>query len=195
MSAYADRLPTSRPSGLRLTTRRNLWYRLGSATPASWGWKPFPAPGYRFDSAAGKFRVRYAADAERAAMREGFDAEGRIVSPDHLRLRLIQLTGTIRVLDLRQERNLDALGLDDQINTSRAPGVWTACQQLADLVFDWYGQQCHGLVYRSRTTPQHSANLAFLAHAPLTATSLGPLGRQHRLLAACQLSDGLTVLT
>ena len=53
-------------------------------------------------------------------MRERFDDEGRIVSVDHLRLYVVELRGAVRVLDLRRDRNLDALGLDDQINTSRA---------------------------------------------------------------------------
>jgi hypothetical protein len=106
---------------------------------------------------SGAFRVRYAGDAQRVAMRERFDDEGRIVSTEHLRLHLVQLTGDVRVLDLRHDRNLDALGLDDQINTSRAPAVWDACQRLVDHVHDWYGDRCDGIVYRSRTTPERSA--------------------------------------
>jgi hypothetical protein len=139
------------------------------------------------------FRVRYAGDSQRVTMRERFDAEGRIVSEDALDLGLVQLTGRLRVVDLRTDRALDALGLDDQINTARAPGVWTGCQQLTDLIHNWYGQRCHGIVYRSRTTPQRSANLAFFEHAPLTATSLGRLGEQTSLLATAVVSDGFIV--
>lgn len=153
----------------------------------------FGLPRYRFDSATGMFRVRYAGDAQRVAMRERFDAEGRMVSTDALDLTLVQLTGRLRVLDLRTDRTLDVLGLDDQINTSRAPDVWTACQQLVDLVHGWQGQRCHGIVYRSRTTPQRSANVAFFEHAPLTATSLGRLGEQTSLLATAVVSDGFTI--
>jgi len=105
----------------------------------------------------------------------------------------VQLTGRLHVVDLRTDRTLDVLGLDDEINTARAPDVWTACQQLADLVHRWCGQRCHGIVYRSRTTPQGSANLAFFEHAPLTATSLGRLGAQPSLLATAVVSDGFTV--
>jgi hypothetical protein len=36
-------------------------------------------------------------------------------------------------------------------------------------------------VYRSRTTPERSANLAFFSHAPLTARRLGNLGDQTAL--------------
>jgi hypothetical protein len=126
-------------------------------------------------------------------MRERFDEQGRIVSMGELRLRLVELTGVVRVLDLRLDRNLDALGVDDQINTSRAPDVWAACQRLTDLVAEWYAARCHGIVYRSRTTPQHAANLAFVAQAPLAARDLGSLARQTRLLAACVHSDGFTI--
>jgi hypothetical protein len=150
-------------------------------------------PRYRFDSGEGRFRVRYAGDAQRVMMRERFDEVARIVSAAELDLRLVELSGTLRVLDLRHERNLDALGLDDQINTSRAPGVWAACQRLGDLIVDWYGERCHGIVYRSRTTPRRSANLAFFAHAPLAIRSLGPLSRHDDLLTASVLADGFTV--
>jgi hypothetical protein len=137
--------------------------------------------------------VRYAGQTERTAMRERFDEQGRIVSASELRLRLVELTGVVRVLDLRLDRNLDALGIDDQINTSRSPDVWTACQRLSDLVIGWYAGRCHGIVYRSRTTPQHAANLAFVEQAPFKARDLGALSRQSPLLAACVHSDGFTV--
>jgi hypothetical protein len=101
--------------------------------------------------------------------------------------------GDIDALDLRHDRNLDALGLDDQINTSRAPAVWDACRRLVEHVHDWYGDRCDGIVYRSRTTPERSANLAFFSHARLTARRLGSLGDQAGLLAACVLSDGFAV--
>ncbi len=55
------------------------------------------------------------------------------------------------------------------------------------------GQRCQGIVYRSRTTPQRSANLAFVERAPLTATTLGRLGEQSSLLATAVVSDGFTV--
>lgn len=172
---------------------RHHWYRLDSEPPSGWRWSAFPDPGYRFDSASGAFRVRYAGDAQRVAMRERFDDEGRIVSTDHLSLNLVELVVAVRVLDLRRDRNLDALDLDDQINTGRAAVGWGACQRLADKVHTWYGNRCDGIVYRSRTTPQRSANLAFFSHAPLTARTLGRLGDQTGLLAACVLSDGFAV--
>ncbi len=97
------------------------------------------------------------------------------------------------MLDIRADRTLDALGLDDQISTSRAPGPWQACHLLTDLVIDWFGSRCDGIVYRPRTTPQRSANLALFGHAPLQARSLGVLGDQSALLAACIVADGFAV--
>ncbi|BEP15887.1 RES family NAD+ phosphorylase [Acidothermaceae bacterium B102] len=172
---------------------RHPWFRLDGQPPERWQWTPFPTPRYRFDSAAGLHRVRYAGDGERVAMRERFDASGRVVSPADLSLRLVEITGVLRVLDLRLERNLDVLGLDDQISTGRGPDVWATCQQLTDQIFTWYGDRCHGIVYRSRTTPQRSANIAFLANAPSVAIDRGSLGAQRGLLASCVLSDGFTV--
>lgn len=126
-------------------------------------------------------------------MRERFDRDRRQLAVTHLDLHLVRLVGSVRVLDLRRDDTLDALGLDDQISTSRAPAVWAAGQRLIDLVRDWFGERCHGVVYRSRTTPQRSANLAFFEHAPVEARDLGRLRAQPTLLDSCILSDGFTV--
>lgn len=53
-------------------------------------------------------------------MRERFDASARVVSAAELGLHLVRLSGQFRVLDLRLERDLDALGLDDRISASRS---------------------------------------------------------------------------
>jgi hypothetical protein len=190
---YVRRLPEARPPGLRLVTRRRAWYRLDKQPPQAWRWRGFAHPQHRFDPASGAFRVRYAADSLRAAMRERFDAEGRVVSAAHLDLRVVQLVGAVTVLDLRQERVLDALGLDDQVSTSRAPGVWSACHVLSDRLHGWFGDRLHGVVYRSRTTPQRAANLAFVQRAPLARRDLGPLRRHELLLAACVTSEGFLI--
>lgn len=192
-AGYAERIPRARPAGLRLSVLRRTWYRLDRQAPSSWSWEPFAGPRYRFDSAGGSARLRYAGDALRVAMRERFDGTGRRVRAADLDLHVVALTGAVHVLDLRRDRTLDALGLDDQISTSRAPDVWAAGHLLSDRVRDWFGDRCHGLVYRSRTTPQRSANLAFFAHAPLQPGEIGRLGERADLLAACVLSDGFTV--
>lgn len=186
-------LPPGRPPGLRLSQVRRAWFRLDATSPSRWSWHAYPTPRSRFDSATGATRVRYAGDAARVAMRERFDGSARIVGIPELDLRLVELTGAVSVLDLRREQNLDALGLDDQVSTARSPEVWAGCQLLVDRVHEWFGLRCHGLVYRSRTTPERSANLAFFEHAPLTARDLGPLGDQEALLASCVLSDGFAV--
>jgi hypothetical protein len=126
-------------------------------------------------------------------MRERFDRPERRLEARDLELHMVELTGAIRVLDLRRDRVLDALGLDDQISTARARDVWSACQRLTDLVHEWFGGRCDGIVYRSRTTPERGANLAFFQHAPLTARDLGPLRAQEELLRTAVLTDGFAL--
>lgn len=193
MAGYAARLPDKRPRELRLAVLHRSWFRVDAQVPSRWGWRPHPTPRSRFDSASGSLRVRYAGDDPRVALRECFDRDHRIVARARLEGHLVELTGAIRVLDLRRDRILDALGLDDQISTGRAPEVWSACQRLTDLVHDWFGERCDGIVYRSRTTPERGANLAFFSHAPLTAHDLGPLRDQEELLRTAILTDGFTI--
>ena len=175
---------------MRLAVLRRAWYRIDWEPPGAWSWTPYPMPRGRFDSASGALRVRYAADSQRGAMRERFDGQGRVVSAAQLDAYLLEITGAMHVLDLRKDRTLDALGLDDQISTSRAPGPWRACQRLTDLAVEWFGASIHGIVYRSRTTPEHGANAAILAHAPIHVRSLGRLRDSPALLTACVTGDG-----
>jgi hypothetical protein len=173
---------------------RGTWHRLDSTRPEDWTWTPYPTPRSRFDSARGRRRVRYAGQAPRVAMRERFDHQRRRVRATDLELFLIELRGSVRVLDLRRDHILDALGLDDQVSTSRARDVWAACQLLVDLVQEWFGERCDGLVYRSRTTPERSANLAFFAHAPLAPARCTVLREEAALLDSCILNDGFEVM-
>lgn len=126
-------------------------------------------------------------------MRERFDREQRIIPLSALDSHLTELTGRIQVIDLRRDQTLDALGLDDQISTSRAPDVWATCQLLIDLVHHWFGERCDGLAYRSRTTPERSVNLAFFAHAPLQAQDRGALRDNEQLLLDCAIADGFHI--
>src|SRR5246127_5913865 len=60
---YGAPLPDARPVGLRrrrVDAGTELW-RVDAARPEEWTWTGFPTPRYRFDSAAGAFRTRYAA--------------------------------------------------------------------------------------------------------------------------------------
>ena len=187
-------MPAHRPAGLRLSTLRRTWYRVDREPPGEWTWETYPRPRSRFDSAAGTVRVRYAADAKRTALRERFDTEERKIDARALTAHLVELTGAVRVLDLRRDQTLDGLGIDDQISTGRSLGVWQAGHRLVDLVYEGFGEQCDGLVYRSRTTPERSANLAFFPHAALTARALGTLRTQDELLLQLIAADGFQIM-
>ncbi len=159
-------LPGPRPPGLRrrsLPAGTELW-RLDVRSPVEWSWDAFAEPRHRFDSAAGAFRTRYAATSVPGVARERYHDTGRYVPDDHATHQLVRLTANrrIRLLDLRTEANLDALGLDDRISTSHEPAVWGAAHRLADATRRWW-PDLDAIVYRSRTTPQTSVNLAFFA--------------------------------
>ena len=163
-----------RPTGLRRRTvsTGSEWWRIESQDADSWEWSGFPEPRNRFDPASGDFRTRYAADTLHGAARERYTGTGRYIPADHAGEHLVQLRATrpLRVLDLRTESNLDALGVDDRINTGKEEAVLIACHRLADLCRLWWSD-LDGLLYRSRTTPESSANLAFFGSEPFEMTS------------------------
>jgi hypothetical protein len=130
--------------------------------PAAWTWDGFPEPRYRFDPASGAFRTRYAGASLAGAFRERYRATGLVIPADHAAHHLVRLVAArhLRVLDLRTERNLDALRVDDQISTGQHPDVWDTCHRLADAVRRWWSD-LDAVVYRSRTTPETSGNFAF----------------------------------
>lgn len=168
------------------------FFRVDAQPSETWSWAPFPDPLYRFDSAAGLWRVRYAARSDEGAARERYRDSGSLIPADHATHGLVTLTGRVRVLDLRQESVLDELLLDDQISTSRADPWWGAAHRLTDSVREWWGEHVQGIVYRSRSTPGTSTNLAFFGHAPLTGTSV-PLRTRSDLLDRLVLTRGFTV--
>lgn len=184
--------PIFRPGGLRLVSLAGPFFRVDARPFASWDWTPFPAPRHRFDSAAGLWRVRYAARSDEGAARERYRDTGSLIPADHATHSLVTLTGRLRVLDLRQERALDGLHLDDQISTSRSDPWWAAAHRLTDSVREWWGDRVQGIAYRSRTTPGTSTNLALFAHAPLSGSSV-PLGACAELLDRLVLTRGFTV--
>jgi hypothetical protein len=128
-------------------------------------------PRHRFDSAAGLHRVRYAATTAHGAARERYRDTGMLVPSDHAEHHIAALSGELTVLDLRREAVLDALTLDDRISTAREPTVWESAQELTDRAARWWGPDVHALVYRPRTTPETSANVALYRHASLDCTS------------------------
>ena len=137
--------------------------------------------------------MRYAARTERGAFREHFAEARRTITARHAGLSVVRLTGRLRVVDLRNEGVLDALGLDGEISTGRSERAFEACWALAERLVDWYGERLHGIVYTSRTTPQTSANLAFLRSAPLRVVAVHPLVDRRALLAQLILDDGFRV--
>lgn len=163
-------------------------YRIEAQPFSRWDWAPRPRARFRFDSASGTLRVRYAATSSHGAARERYRDTGSYIPPDHAAHYLVTLTATapVRVLDLRREPVLDVLGLDDRISTGHEPDVWESAQRLTDLVVAWWGETVHGIVYRSRTTPETSANVALFHHAPLA-------GRSQRLDRARTFLDMLVV--
>jgi hypothetical protein len=163
-AGYLAPLPDARPVGLRrrrVNVGTEIW-RVDATDPAAWTWEGFPEPRYRFDPASGAFRTRYAGASLAGAFRERYRATGLVIPADHAAHHLVRLVAArhLRVLDLRTERNLDALRVDDQISTGQHPDVWDTCHRLADGVKRWWSD-LDAVVYRSRTTPETSANLAF----------------------------------
>lgn len=164
LAGFRRPLPATRPAGLRSRTVRpgtTLW-RIEADAADQWGWRGFPQPRYRFDPASGLFRTRYAGVDVVGAFRERHRATGLVIPTDHAGHHLTELVvrRPMRVLDLRTERNLDALDVDDQISTGQHDAVWDACQHLADAARQWWPDLA-AIVYRSRTTPERSANYAF----------------------------------
>lgn len=163
---YEAPYPSERPAGLRrrsLPVGTELW-RIEATAPSAWTWDGFPEPRYRFDPASGAFRTRYGSRSLHGAARERYLDTGLLIPADHEDHWLIRLTTTRRfsVVDLRTEANLHALGADDRINTGYEPVVWDACHRLADAVRGWW-PTLDGIVYRSRTTPASSADVAFFS--------------------------------
>ncbi|WP_420109127.1 RES family NAD+ phosphorylase [Mycolicibacter arupensis] len=198
-AGYRAPLPQTRPSGLRrrrINAGTPLW-RLDAEPPDQWTWDGFTHPRYRFDSPSAAFRTRYAATDLVGAFRERYRLTGLMVPGDHARHHLVRLRATrhLRVLDLRTERNLDALGVDDQISTGQHDAVWATCQELADALRRWWPEpdECpDAIVYRSRTTPENSVNYAFFGAAAFAVESW-PLSERPDVTAELILRHGFTV--
>lgn len=192
---YRAPLPTGRPAGLRrrrVAAGTEIW-RLDAAEPRTWTWAGFDAPRYRFDPESGGFRTRYGAGELIGAFRERYRPTGLVVPADHAGQHLVRLVAArhLRVLDLRTEANLDALGVDDQISTGQHPQVWQTCHRLADAVRRWW-DDLDAIVYRSRTTPGGSVNVAFFATDGLTVESWS-LRERVDVLTDLVLRHGFTV--
>lgn len=195
LSGYLNPFPARKPVGLRrrhLGAGTELW-RIDAAAPANWTWEGFPVPRYRFDPASGSFRVRYAGRSLVGAARERYRASGFFIPADHARHHLVQLVTTrdLRAFDLRVQQNLDVLDLDDQISTGQHPEVWDTCHRLADAARTWW-DDLDVIIYRSRTSPATSVNVALFATAALRAQSWALVDRPD-IVADLVLRDGFTV--
>lgn len=169
-----------------------LW-RVDSVHPTEWTWSGFAEARYRFDPVSGEFRTRYAATQLVGAFRERYRDTGSVLPAEHADQYLVRLvtTRSLRILDLRTERNLDALDVDDQINTGQHDAVWDTCQNLAHRARQWW-PDLDAIVYRSRTTPTSSANYAFFGADGLTHESWA-VAQRVDVLIDLVLRHGFTV--
>jgi hypothetical protein len=173
------------------------WWRIDNEHPYDWQWHGFPQPCHRFDPPSGRFRVRYGASRAVAAARERFP--GKILNGIDGELFLVELTIATSALVLTHQSVLDALGLDDRINTGRIdlPGpqgdaLLDTSQSLADAVFDWWNGSPPALVYRTRTVPS-ARSVAFTSSVGINIVRARPLREARRLLAVLVARHGFTV--
>ena len=145
------------------------------------------------DPQSGAFRTRYAGATLTGAFRERYGSTGLVIPADHRTHHLVRLVSArnLRVLDLRTEKNLDVLGVDDQISTGQHPDVWATCHRLVDAARRWW-TDIDAIVYRPRTTPESSLNYAFFGDDGFDVESW-PLGERVDVLAALVLHEGFTV--
>ena len=194
-AGYLAPLPDERPVGLRrrsVAAGTKLW-RIDATPPADWSWGGFPEPRYRFDPGSGTSRTRYGGTALAGAFRERYRSGGLVVPADHQAHHLVCLVAArnLRVLDLRTEKNIDSLRLDDQVSTGQHPDVWTTCHRLADADKNWW-TGVDAIVYRSRTTLTSSLNFAFFSIDGFNATSR-VLGQESEVLTDLVLHHDFTV--
>lgn len=194
-AGYTTPLPANRPVGLR---RRTLaagaeFWRIDAIHPVAWTWDGFPEARYRFDPASGAFRVRYAGRSVVGTAREKYRGSGLLLPADAAAHHLVRLVAArpLRLFDVRVEANLDVLDFDDQISTGQHASVWGTCQRLADVVRGWW-DELDGILYRSRTTPATSTNLAFFAADAFNVESW-PLADRADVLADLVVHHGFTV--
>ncbi len=170
-----------------------MW-RVDATPPAAWDWTGFPEPRHRFDPRSGAFRTRYAGATLVGAFRERYRSTGLVIPADHRTHHLVRLVSArnLRVLDLRTEKNLDLLEVDDQISTGQHADVWATCHRLVDAATRWW-TDIDAIVYRSRTTPESSLNYAFFSGDDGFDVESWSLGDRIDVLTALVLHEGFTV--
>ncbi|HET7666742.1 MAG TPA: RES family NAD+ phosphorylase [Mycobacterium sp.] len=194
-AGYLAPFAEDRPVGLRrrsVPPGREIW-RVDVSPPAAWDWTGFSEARYRFDPPSGAFRTRYAGATLAGTFRERYRSTGLVIPADHRTHHVVRLMSVrnLRVFDLRTEKNLDILQVDDQISTGQHPDVWTTCHRLADAVRRWW-TDIDAIVYRSRTTPESSLNYAFFGDDAFSVESWA-LGERTDVLTDLVLHRGFTV--
>lgn len=142
--------------------------------------------------------MRYAANDPVAAARERFPA--RHIAPSARSLHLIRLEGPPAALHLTHQRSLDALDVDDRINTGRldTPSphgtgpLLGLCQGLSDSVHDWWAGSPPPLVYRTRSVPS-ARSMAFTQSCDWGSMQSRPLREATALLVALVTHHGFDV--
>ncbi|MDQ2727598.1 MAG: hypothetical protein M3Y91_07000 [Actinomycetota bacterium] len=141
--------------------------------------------------------MRYAANRPVAACCERFP--GRYLSPADGDLYLVEFTVEGPTLHLTHQGVLDALGLDDRINTGRVdlPGpdddpLLDACQGLADAVHDGWDDTPPALVYRTRTVPS-ARSVAFSGTTRTEIVRARTLREARHLIAILVARHGFVV--
>jgi len=98
------------------------------------------------------------------------------------------------------QSNLDALGVDDRINTGRIDvdrgadpdPLLDTCGRLMDTFYDWWNGRPPPIVYRSRTTPS-GRNVAFAETARPKVQDARRLRNATSLLVYLVMQAGFTV--
>lgn len=111
---------------------------------------------------------------------------------------LVLLEGSPSALHLTHQRTLNALNLDDRINTGRLDltegrdPLLSTSQDLADCLWDWWTGSPPAVVYRTRTMPS-SRSIAFSENTIWEATTARPLAEAQALLVELVVAHGFDV--
>ena len=140
--------------------------------------------------------MRYAANRPLAAVRERFP--GRQLTLSDGDLYLVELAADAAGLHLTHQVILNALGVDDRINTGRidlpGPGgdpLLDVGQRLADAIYDWWAGAPPPLVYRTRSVPS-ARSMAFTVHTGLRPVRARPLRDARHLVAQLVARHGFS---
>jgi len=132
------------------------------------------------------------------AARERFPA--RAITEADGELWIVRLGDMPSSLHLTHQANLDALGVDDRINTGRIDvdrgedpdPLLDTCGRLMDGLYDWWNGKPPPVVYRARTAPS-GRNVVFTETARARIDEFGRLRDATALLVYLVMQAGFTV--